>query len=1315
MPTLTETLTSYVPALTLGRTARDPAPLQAPEAETLASAVLFADISGFTALAERLSHAGPAGAEELIRILNAYFSPFIDRVYAHGGDVVKFAGDALLAVWPASSEHDLAEVTQRAAQCGLALQHLLSASEVSAEATLALRVAIGAGRVSLAHVGGMYGRWELLVTGAPIAELATVSHAGQPGEVVLTASAWQLVYDRASGSPLPAGGVRLDSVDRGLMPRPTPIPTLGGEAERALRFHVPGAVRSRLEAGLTDWLAELRQVSVLFVKLSDLDHQTPLAEAQRAMEALQAAVYRFEGSINKLSVDEKGVTLLAALGLPPLSHGDDPVRAVRVAIALRQALDRLGMRTSIGIATGRVFCGEVGNDRRREYTVIGDPVNLAARLMQAADGGILCDGRTHAAARHALGFEALDPITVKGKQARIEVFRPTNERRGTGPLSIPMVGRDKERTQLTDALEALTTGVSRLAFIEAEAGLGKSRLVSALADAAPGLGVTFFAGGGDAIERSTPYFAWQPIVSRVLALDPAADPAERREAVMARLGSDPALVRLAPLLNDVLHLELPDNDLTSELTGELRAHNTTELLITLLNREAAEHPSCLVIEDAHWLDSASWHLLALAVERVAPLAVVLTTRPLSDPVPTEFRTLKDHSGALFLTLGNLEPAEIERLVAHRLGVDALPEAVSTLIRERAEGHPFFSEELAYALRDAGHIVIEDGTCRLAPGAGDLMALDLPNTVEGVITSRLDRLTPSQQLALKVASVIGRVFAVETLEQVYPVSADRLRLVEDLKAIRRLEITTLETPEPSLAYLFKHMITHEVVYNLMPFSQRQQLHKSVAEWCEQAYEGDLEAHYALLAHHWRRADEIPRAIAYLVKAGEQAVSVHALQEAEGFLEDALALVTERPGTGNSREAHLHQLLGHIALQLGRLQDARIHLERSLALLGHPVPRTRADLALTLVLEAAQAPVSLMRHFHALVTPRTVAQHERMKIIEMLAEVYFFVNERLRQMVLALGGMNLVSRVGNASERARMFGGMAIVMQTAGLPVLADLFAHKAECFIARAEESLTRANGLMRLCIRYRALGQLDATFAATREAAALAERLDDRRTMEVCRSIECQAFMLAGRFDEAETSLNELFRLARQRGDVQRPIDILLNLALIHLDQGRWGQVMDDLSELPELLTHGQDDAKELDYQGLYALASWHLGDRGTARALLDRYEPQILTRPIGYFNIRETYYAFTDLALELAAEAAPGAPRRAALDRARRLMRRARQSMRHLPCHSPNADLLEGRLEWLAGRHGLARRWWRRALATAERMGMAVPIAEARRRLAGA
>jgi class 3 adenylate cyclase len=277
-------------------------------------------------------------------------------------------------------------------------------------------------------------------------------------------------------------------------------------------------VTARLAAGQSAWVSELRSVSVLFLRLPGLDDisSATLEQAQQLVGVVQEALYEYEGSLNKVGVDDKGATLVAAFGLPPVAHEDDPVRAVQAALGIQARLRRRGLRPALGLATGRVFCGSVGSARRREYTMIGGVVNLAARLMQAADDELLCDAATRQATQAKLAFEAMAPRWLKGWPEPVVVFRPHGQSLARA-RSRSLVGRVREQDLLAERLIGLRQGRGGTVLGEGEAGIGKSRLIDGLVEQAAGAPVRTLGGAADAVRSTTPYHAWRPVFESVLA------------------------------------------------------------------------------------------------------------------------------------------------------------------------------------------------------------------------------------------------------------------------------------------------------------------------------------------------------------------------------------------------------------------------------------------------------------------------------------------------------------------------------------------------------------------------------------------------------------------------------------------------------------------------------------------------------------------------------------------------------------------------------------------------------------------------------
>lgn len=1400
MSELIKTLASYVPTLIARRLVADPTPIKAPTSEHFLAAVLFADISGFTALTEYLAQQGPAGAEELTHLLNSYFGQLIELITAHGGDVVKFAGDALIALFPAIDETGsthpeiLAAVTRHAAQCSLMAQQRLNNYQASPNVRLSLRLSIGAGEVITMHLGGERNRWEFLITGDPLIQVGLAGGQAQPGEVVLSPQAWTLIRNVANGVPLTSNPaqpvVRLITITTPLPLAANTPPVLTETTEAGLRAYIPGAILARLDAGQSGWLAELRRVTIIFANLPDLDYAMPLAQAQAVMQTLQRAVYRYEGSVNKLSVDDKGVTFIAALGLPPLSHEDDAARGVQVALAMQTELRQMGLRSAIGVTTGRAFCGSVGSNRRREYTMIGDVVNLSARLMQAAPDDILCDAATYQAAKASAAlemmmgvdldgsggvgdmpyFETLEPRKVKGKAQPISVYRPRSQEKMTVDsltLRTTMVGRTEERARLAKLLQELQErNQSSIVIIEGEAGIGKSRLIENLLRQAHAHGLMTLIGAGSAIDRSTPYHAWRPIFKQLFELDKLPDdlPA-RRSHVLARLETifmalaAPALGtmeeaisvelpwrQLAPLLDVVLLTEWPENEITNQMDGKVRADNTQELLVRLLQHaaqqgSAAGAPYLLVLEDTHWLDSASWSLALLAAERVQPLMLVIATRPPTAPIPAEYHQLQQMPNAHHLVLDSLPGADLIALVCQRLGVKRLPAELAALIQTRTDGNPFFCEELVYALRDAGLISVQNGECHINSNTGSLQNLNLPDTIHGVITSRIDRLTPAQQLTLKVASVIGRIFEFKTLQYIHPIEADKNRLSDYLATLGTLDITLLEAPDPNLAYIFKHIITQEVAYNMMLFSQRRELHRAVARWYEAAYHEDLAPFYPLLAHHWRGANDTLKTVEYLEKAGEEALRNYVNEEAIEFFSEAIQLTQQElrreiPSNGSDTSAssslsansfdHLRQArwelkLGEAYVNWVKFVEGRTHLEQGLALLGYPLPGSQTGLVLGLLSQIfQQVRYRLWPGSHPAAAKTTLL--EAAQAYEGLTAVYYFANETISSLYAAFRSLNLAEAAGPSSELARGYASVGVIIGFVPLHGLAESYCRRALDMIRRFDNLAARAWVSLLTGVYHAGVGHWDVAQTLLQQVVDIAERLGDRSRWADGVSNLAMIPYFQGRLNQSAKLFDDLATAAFHRKDVHNEAWALRGQAYCLLPQARLSQARASLSTLQVLLSenpHIVDEALTIDLHGLLAVVHLRSDEpelaiqaADEAARLIAKTSPTSYLSLPGYAGVAETYLTLWEMAIQEHQAIAPKSKIYWAAQRHQNLKSKARRACkafhnyaRVFPIGLPRAYLWQASFEWLSGRPHLARQLWAKSLTAARRLGM--PYAE--------
>ncbi|KAL7691687.1 putative FYVE zinc finger, adenylyl cyclase class-3/4/guanylyl cyclase, pleckstrin [Plasmopara halstedii] len=443
-------LTAYLPAVVRRHLEKQDlqCPLSMPTTHRTTVVSMFADVSGFTAMTESLAARGPVGAEDLGKHLNSYFEQLLRLVSSAGGDVFKFAGDAMLIFWPESKEDTMENLLRRALQCALRIQSHLHEAELAQGVILSVKVGVGIGEATIAHLGGesdgATARIEYVAVGPALEQAFSAEHQAEAGHVICSNECWKRVFDYFEGTPVRSQVLNKDhnfyKVTSVLKPvkicsrRPS-YTRHDALLHMRMKQYVSRAVWPYLDVHDEFWGSELRDVTVLFINLGfseqDLAQMLGAKELQRLQDAfacVQKCVYDYEGTINKFLVDDKGSTVIAAFGLPPVTHENDPIRGIIASLAICAALGSHGLKASVGITTGTTLCGVVGHrGNRREYTVLGDIVNLSARLMQRAKsegGGVITDAATKIYTQDVLHFEKRPEIMVKGKNESIKIHRP---------------------------------------------------------------------------------------------------------------------------------------------------------------------------------------------------------------------------------------------------------------------------------------------------------------------------------------------------------------------------------------------------------------------------------------------------------------------------------------------------------------------------------------------------------------------------------------------------------------------------------------------------------------------------------------------------------------------------------------------------------------------------------------------------------------------------------------------------------------------------------------------------------------------------
>jgi class 3 adenylate cyclase len=684
----------------------------------------------------------------------------------------------------------------------------------------------------------------------------------------------------------------------------------------------PREFAERLLATRGQVAGERRIVTMLF---SDVKGSTPMAERldpeeyaeimDGAFDVLIGPITRYEGALARLMGDG----ILAFFGAP-IAHEDDAERACRAgleiiegareyAVRLEEERAIAGFNVRVGIHTGLVVVGEVGSDLRVEYTAMGDAVNLASRMETAAEPGtVLITEDTQRLIAPLFETEALRPMEVRGKTEPVPVHRVLALRavvgkpRGIAGLESPLVGREAEFRALQEALERLQAGVGSIVTVVGDAGIGKSRLVAELRKAAPPLGLRWIEGRCRSYGGSIAYLPWLDMLHGLLGMAADAPPLALRDGLQKWVrGLCPgSFDEVYPYLGRMLSLPL-EAEVEARLQG-LEPEGLKVLTFRAVERvvdsASTGGPLVLVYEDLHWADPTSLELLEqlLCLTDRSSLFLICAFRPYREHGCWHIRQAAEQMYPhrhVDLYLRPLSTADSEALVGHLLHVEALPRPVRSRILDHAEGNPFYVEEVIRSLIDSEVIVYHEATEHWQ-ATQRVQDIAIPDTLQGVLMARIDRLEEEARRVLQIASVIGRIFLYKILAAI---AQEERELDTHLLTLQREEMIRQRARVPELEYIFKHHLTQEAAYNGLLRRERRLFHRQVAEALERLFPERVEEQLGLLAHHWEGAGEWEKAVEFLRRAGEQAAAQFANEEAVGYFSRALNLTPEEDLAGS----------------------------------------------------------------------------------------------------------------------------------------------------------------------------------------------------------------------------------------------------------------------------------------------------------------------------------------------------------------------------------------------------------------------------------
>jgi class 3 adenylate cyclase/tetratricopeptide (TPR) repeat protein len=919
------------------------------------------------------------------------------------------------------------------------------------------------------------------------------------------------------------------------------VQTAGAQEDRlttqTLDKFIPRELMRKIEAARAHdaMVGERRVITMLFCDVKGstaaadkLDPEVWTDIMNGIFEYMIRPIYKYEGTVPRLMGD----AILAFFGAP-IAHEDDPQRAVLAGLEIQEGIKEyteeirlkhgleFGLR--VGINTGLVVVGEIGSDLRMEYTAIGDAINLAARMEQtAAVDTIQISDETYKLVAPFFEIEALGELDVKGKSAPVRTYRVlgvkaiAGQSRGLEGLSSPLVGREAQLGLLNEVLEQLKRGVGAVVAVIAETGLGKTSLIVELKKSNAGSRGIWLRGDSVSYARSISYFPWRQVIRQSIKAHQDDSPAEIRHKLRyvcdccALPGGD------MPFLEAMLAVESEESSqIVMGYQGEALIERMTEAVRGYLCGLSGEKALVIVFDDLHWADEASLNLLINLVDltEAQPIIFICLLRPDKTAFSWDLLEKIQHTIGGRYHAVELEPLRAEQtdmLLTNLLGMKGLPKNVRDLIVEKADGNPFFIEELIRSLIETKQIIRENGHWK---ALNENAKVSLPNTLRGVLSARIDRLPELSRHVLQNAAVIGRSFDLHVLKRLTGLNGGLDSHIQYLKEASLIEPARHE-------YMFHHVLIQEAAYDSILIKNRLQLHRQIGETLEELHADRIEESAPLLAHHFYAAQDV-RSLKYDLLAGERAARLYANAEAAAYFSRALE-VAKRNGSNHHQLMQLYTQLGSVLELSSRYQQALENYEEMQSF-GREQGERSAELS---ALMAKATIYSTFTQLH---------------------------NSELSEQLL-IQALEISREIGDRATQARLH--WNLMLNYLFSKRLAESLKH-GEVALTLARESDNRENlafVLNDLCRVYTCRGEFDKAHVAIREARKLWQAMDNQIMLADSFGSEAEAYFNAGKYEHSLECSQQALQISEKTNNLWGQSYDRMLMSFAYFEGGRLGR-----------------------------------------------------------------------------------------------------------------------------------------------------------------
>jgi class 3 adenylate cyclase/tetratricopeptide (TPR) repeat protein len=1076
---------------------------------------------------------------------------------------------------------------------------------------------------------------------------------------------------------------------------------------------------------------ERKHVTVLF---SDLSGYTAMAEkldpeevkeiTTRIFGKVAQIVSRYDGFVEKYIGD----AVVALFGVPT-AHEDDHLRSIRAAKEMHEAVnvisphyeEKIGRRLTFhsGITTGLVVTGEV-NLEKGTHGVAGDTINLASRLSGLAKPGeILVGESTYHQSTGAFSFDKLEPVSVKGKAEPVIPYRLVEEKaeatRGlaTQGISSPLVGRNAEMAAIKASVNRLLDGQGGILSVIGEAGLGKSRLMAEIRQTFAHENLLWLEGKTLSYGQKMSYWPFREILwhySGITEDDSDTEAWAKFEAKIVDLFPAES-GEILPYLASLIGLEVR-GDLGQNLRYLDGAAMGKQIYLSSRRffERLAQKPLVLIFEDLHWADESTIllveHLFPLITR--APLLICGVTRPEAGAPALRLRdtAIKDHERRYTeIRLNPLSPTECTDLMNNLLAIENLPSRIRQLILTKADGNPFFVEEIMRTLVDKGAVSFENGRWRVTSA---IETITIPDTIQGVIMARIDRLDEEVKQILKTASVIGRAFLYRLLKEVTEAVRDLDKHLDDLTAT---ELIREKQKVPELEYIFKHALVQESTYESILLKKRMELHGKAASAIETLFSDRLDEFSSVLAYHYAKAENWEKAQEYLFKAGDQAGRIAADAEALTHYQQALETYTRVFGDkwDPVQRGILERKMGEAFYRRGEPEKGMEYLQRALVYFGRPMLansrwKVRLDIMREIGVQLAHRLFSrsLVKKMYGS-SGQAVEEVSRIYTIVATHEVLTAPEHYL---LVLLTSLNFYERKGHLSGVVSRSGALVSACFLFSWFRLGRFLQKRAMILAQQTQDPGALVAVYVNLTNSEDAAGRLDQAVEAGLKGVEIARTRGywNLTMWGYANAWLLRAYCLKGEMRVALPIAREIVRYGQ---DANEPFVLTVGLLAVGIVQERTG----DFQECAAAVARAIELCEAISYHVIRVWAGSYLGRCYCRMGDVDR-SLAVLTQADTYrarHRVRgwEHWLSTALLMAYLAgAEQDPGPKSNEYMRKAGEACNRLFKSVKGYPVCLPEATRLQGVYDWLTGKQSSAQQRWQRSLVLAEEMGMRYDLA---------